>query len=122
MPERDLSKQLAEHFETFRQSWPYVWAMFISTFAAIVQYVEKIKNGAKFNLRELICDIVICLFVGYVTMLVCSFAEIKGDAKDLIIAISAHMGTRALMQYETFRNRILGLNSKGVEHAANSEA
>jgi hypothetical protein len=119
--ERQLIKEASEYFESLRQSWPYIWTVFISTFAAIVQYVEKLKNGAKFNMRELICDVVICVFVGYTTVLVCKIAGISGDARDLVVIISAHMGTRALMQYEAFRNRILGLSTKGVKRGTISE-
>lgn len=106
-----LAKEASETFEHIRQSWPYIWTMFLSLFAGIVQYVEKLRSGVEFNMRELICDLIICVFVGYLTMLLCKIAGISGDAQSFIVAISAHMGTRALMQYEAFRNRVLGLKS-----------
>lgn len=87
---------------------PWLSTFALSMFAAFAQYAGKVRKGGKWVWGELTLDSVICVFVGLLTHLLCVWQGIDGPARSVLVAISAHMGTRAMMQYENIRDRILG--------------
>jgi hypothetical protein len=87
---------------------PWLSTFIISTFATAAQYAQKLRGGEPASGRSFLLDYVICLFVGLVTHLLCEYAKLDGVMRSLLVAISAHMGTRAMMQYEAFRDRVFG--------------
>lgn len=102
MPERDINVHLSGLF-------PWLSTLGISILAALAQYAEKIRSGEKFDWKNLALDASICIFVGLVTHMICAAAGIDGEWRSVVVAINAHMGTRAAMQWERLRDRILGI-------------
>lgn len=88
---------------------PWLTTFGISVLATIAQYAEKIRSGEKFGWRNLALDAAICIFVGLVTHMICTASGVDGEWRSVIVAINAHMGTRAAMQWEKIRDRVLGL-------------
>ncbi len=91
---------------------PWLSTLGISMLATIAQYAEKVRTGEKFNWRNLLLDASICIFVGLVTHMICTASGVDGEWRSVIVAINAHMGTRAAMQWEKIRNRVLGMEDK----------
>jgi len=108
MPEKD-PRFWSAIGDAFAAVLPWLSTLLISALATAAQYAAKVRAGEAFAWRSLILDAVICIFVGIVTHLVCSWQGMDGIGRSVLVAISAHMGTRAMMQYERLRDRMLGL-------------
>lgn len=101
MPEKDTS---------LWTTWlPWVSTLVLSLFATLAQYAAKIRDGNEWSWRALALDGVICVFVGVVTHLLCTWSGVDGVGRSVLVAISAHMGTRSMMQYEKIRDRVFGI-------------
>lgn len=88
----------------------WLWTVMLSVAGAGAQYAQRVRDGELFSWRNLALDMVICVFVGIVTHLICDAAGIDPLWTAALVAISSHMGTRAAHQWERIRNRILGLD------------
>lgn len=110
MPEKDtgLWKALIDSLPPIL---PWVSTLSLSIVATVAQYAAKVRAGEAFSLQALILDAIVCIFVGMVTHMLCELAGITGYGRSVLVAISAHMGTRAMLIYERWRNRVLGLSS-----------
>ncbi len=102
MPEKDPANWDLSHYV------PWLSTMAISIAATLAQYAQKVRSGEVFDWRSLALDSVICIFVGFVTRMICVAAGINDDWQWVLIAINSHMGTRAAMQWERLRNHIMG--------------
>lgn len=115
MPHND-SSNLQTFIDWLRTLLPYVSTLALSTFATIAQYAVKLRNGEKWKWRNLVLDWAICVFVALITHMLCEWQKIDGTLAAILIALSAHNGTRAMMQYEKFReqmfDRIFGTKSE----------
>lgn len=111
MPEREVGGWLSTVF-------PWISTLVLSFWAGVVQYIEKVRRGKRWNWRELSFDLIICTFVGLLTHLLCLWANIEGALMAVLTAISAHMGTRAIAGMERFRNRIFGIDVDAGEGGA----
>lgn len=79
----------------------YGWVMGLSIWGGIAGYVGKIKSGnMRFSFSELVGEISISGFVGVVTYLICQSAQIDELLTAAMVAISGHMGSRAIMMME----------------------
>lgn len=94
---------------------PWITSFAISIAATLAQYAQKVRAGDVFEWRTLLLDGAICVFVGLVTHAICVASGIDETWRSVIVAINAHMGTRAAMQWERLRDRVLGLDSGGRE-------
>jgi len=103
MPEKDPVNWQFSHL------FPWFSTFAISIAATLAQYAQKVRCGEKFDWRGLALDGAICIFVGFVTHMICVAAGIDEVWRSVMVAINAHMGTRAAMQWERLRDRILGL-------------
>lgn len=85
----------------------YFWVLGISVFGGISAYIRKIRQGiiSRFSLHELIGEMVISAFVGIVTFYLCEYAHIYGALSAALIAIASHMGSRAILIFETAADR-----------------
>jgi len=92
---------------------PWVATLFLSIAATGAQYAQKLRNGEKFSWRGLLLDGAICIFVGIVTHLICVASGVDPLWTSVLVAINSHMGTRAAMQWERIRDRVLGLDKIG---------
>lgn len=88
--------------------WPWLTTFGLSMWGGLVQYVQRVRNGEVFSWKALALDLVVCSFAGLLTFLLCESAGIQGPIQAVLIAVSAHMGTRAISSLEVVRDRILG--------------
>ena len=108
MPEKD-SNNTALFVEWLRQFMPYLSTFFLSTWGGVVNHITTLRNGRKkFQLKELIFDLVVSTFAGLITFYFCRSAGISETMQAVLIAISGHMGTRAIAGFETVYRRIIG--------------
>jgi hypothetical protein len=110
MPEKDPSNW------NFAHLFPWLSTFGISLAATMAQYAQKVRVGEKFDWKALALDASICVFVGFVTHMICVAAGIDDAWRSVIVAINAHMGTRAAMQWERLRDRVLGLDKIGANN------
>ena len=108
MPEKDPNN--TELFvEWLRQFMPYLTTFFLSTWGGVVNHITTLRSGRKkFQLKELIFDLVVSTFAGLITFYFCRSAGISETMSAVLIAISGHMGTRAIAGFETVYRRIIG--------------
>lgn len=105
----DPVKLLDKFFNFFKEWLPYISTLFLASWGGTVAYIQKLKIKTKpFSCRELLYDIIISSFAGYLTYLFCLYAGVPGPVASLLIAISGHMGARALAKFEKLRDTILG--------------
>ena len=108
MPEKDPNNT-ALFVEWMRQFTPYFTTVFLSIWGGVVNHIQTIRNGKKkFQWRELAFDLVISTFAGLITFYFCRSAGISETMSAVLIAISGHMGTRAIAGFETVYRRIIG--------------
>ena len=109
MPEKD-SNNWALFIEWMRQTMPYFTTIFLSTWGGTVNHITTLRNGRKkFQLKELIFDLVVSTFAGLITFYFCRSAGISETMSAVLIAISGHMGTRAIAGFETIYRRVIGV-------------
>lgn len=105
-----IEKDTASTAWSLSHIFPWLATLGISAAATLAQYAQKVRNGEKFEWKSLFLDSAICIFVGCVTHMICVASGIDEVWRSVIVAINAHMGTRAAMQWEKLRDRILGLD------------
>jgi len=80
----------------------YLWVIFLSCFGGVVRYLRATNAINKFSLFQFLKEIVISGFVGLVTFFLCESAHIDQTLSAAFIAISGHMGSRAIFLFEDF--------------------
>lgn len=112
VPEKD-SQNAAILIEWVRQVLPYLSTLFLSCWGGIVSYIQRLRiKSAKFSWRELSFDLLISSFAGLLTHFFCEYSNVSGSMSAILIAISGHMGTRAIVSFEKMRDRIFGLHDE----------
>lgn len=112
MTEKDPNNT-ALFVEWLRQFMPYLTTFFLSTWGGVVNHITTLRSGRKkFQLKELIFDLVVSTFAGLITFYFCRSAGISETMSAVLIAISGHMGTRAIAGFETVYRRIIGVTEK----------
>jgi hypothetical protein len=90
---------------------PYLSTVFLACWGGAVSYISRIRKGkCKVNWRELFFDLVVSSFAGVLTHLLCESVGIEGAKAAMLIAVSGHMGTRAIAGFEHLRDRIFGIS------------
>lgn len=109
MPEKDPNNS-ALFVEWMRQIMPYLSTIFLSTWGGVVNHITKLRSGKKkFQAKELIFDLVVSTFAGLITFYFCRAASVSETMSAVLIAISGHMGTRAIAGFEVIYRRIIGI-------------
>lgn len=104
-----------ETIVTAPQVLPYVWTILLSCWGGAVSHFQNNRKQAKpFNWRELLFDLVTSSFAGLLTYLFCQAAHIEGPMGAMLVAISGHMGTRAIASLQNVYERIIGSKSDDV--------
>jgi hypothetical protein len=111
MPEKDSNAWRAA-YDALAQIFPWISTLMLSILATAAQYAAKVRAGEPFAWRSVALDAVICVFVGLLTHMICEWQGVDGMGRSVLVAISAHMGTRAMLLYERFRDRVLGLGEQ----------
>lgn len=91
---------------------PWLSTIALSAWGGVVQYAQRVRQGEKFSWMMLIIDIVISSFAGVLTWLMCEASDIHGPLAAVMIAVSGHMGTRAIASLVTIRERIFGIDQR----------
>lgn len=80
----------------------YLWVVGISALGALARFAQKYNDGTIPNpsVSRLAAEITISAFIGVVTFWLCEWAKIDGLLSAAVIAVSAHMGTPALVLLE----------------------
>lgn len=122
MPEKQTDTYVAIS-EFFKNVWPFVWTFLLSSWGGVVSHIQRMRmTHSKFNIRELAFDLIISSFAGLLTYMFCSYSKINGEMSAILIAISGHMGTRAIAGFERMRDRIFGIAPVGEDIAINRES
>lgn len=108
MPEKDPNNT-ALIGEFFKQLLPYLSTLFLSSWGGIVSYIQRLRiHRSRFNWKDLTFDLVISSFAGLLTHFFCEYSNVGGSMSAILIAVSGHMGTRAIAGFETVYRRIIG--------------
>ena len=86
---------------------PFLATLVLSLWAGVVQYVQRVREGETWCPKALLMDLVICTFAGMLTYFLCEWANIHGPLAAVLIAVSAHMGTKAIGSMVALRDKIL---------------
>jgi len=112
MPEKDPNNT-ALIGEFFKQLLPYLSTLFLSCWGGIVSYIERLRiYRSRFNWKDLTFDLVISSFAGLLTHFFCEYSNVGGSMSAILIAVSGHMGTRAIDGFEKMRDRIFGVTEE----------
>ena len=112
MPEKDPNNT-AYIAEWFRQFIPYIITVFLSIWGGVVNHITTLRSGKKkFQPKELIFDLIVSTFAGLLTFFFCKSAGLSETMSAVLIAISGHMGTRAIIGFETIYRRVVGVKDE----------
>lgn len=97
MPE----KEIQNYSNWLVQIIPFALAILLSCFGGIVNYLNRIdKSGVAFSFIRLLIEIITSAFVGIISFMLCDYAGLDWSITAAIVAVSGHMGTRALFLIE----------------------
>jgi len=97
MPE----KEIANKGDWLIQNMPFIFAIALSCLGGMVSYMNRIdRTGIAFSFFRLVVEIMTSGFVGVISFMLCDAAELGWSMTAAIVAISGHMGTRALFLIE----------------------
>ena len=90
-------------------SWLFL--ILLSLWGGWASFVRKMREGhaRAWNITELVGELVISGFTGIVTAHLCDAAGAPGALKYALVGIAAHMGSRALVRFESVLNAKLNL-------------
>lgn len=99
MPEKEFNNIATQTWLV--QALPFLMAVALSCVGGIVSYLNRIdKGGIAFSFFRMTIEIITSGFVGIVSFMLCDYAGLEWSATAAIVAISGHMGTRALFLIE----------------------
>jgi len=87
---------------------PFFYAIALSLWGGFVQYANRVRAGEKWSWFAMFLDLVVCSFAGVLAFFLCQGIGIEGWQAAVVIAISAHEGTRAVGLFVAWRDRIIG--------------
>lgn len=114
MPEKDPTNYSA---------LTYLWVFLLSSWGGLVSFFRKYKEGKTraFNIVEFIGEIVISAFVGVVTFLLCEAGNINHLVSAALVAISGHMGSRAIFIFERYAEKWAETHIKPITTGDNND-
>lgn len=88
----------------------YIWVLCLSAFGGIVNFSRKLRDArtTPFRLTEFVGEIATSSFAGLLTFWLCESAGIDRLITACAIAISGHMGSRAVFKIERFLEKKMG--------------
>lgn len=80
----------------------YLWVVCLSMWGGVVSFYKRVKTGevAPHNIMEFVGEIVTSAFAGVVTFYLCEAADITPLLTAVFVAVTGHMGTRAIYLIE----------------------
>lgn len=114
MPEKELTNSAQTWLV---QALPFLMALALSCVGGLVSYLNRIdKSGIAFSFFRLSIEIITSGFVGIISFMLCDYAGLEWSATAAIVAISGHMGTRALFLIENAAVKIAENFLEGETH------
>jgi len=100
---------MAEEIDAFvKQVAPWLYMLVLSTWGGVVHYLQALKrSGRSFEWYALFLDLITASFAGLLANLLCESAGIKGAEAAAIVAVSGHMGARAIGKLESVYSKLL---------------
>lgn len=96
-----MPEKITESMNWFMQLIPMLFAVMLAATGGAVQYFNKIdKNGIPFSFFKLLIEVSTSGFVGIVSFELCDAAGMSWQLTAALVAISGHMGARALVLIE----------------------
>lgn len=85
----------------------YLWVIGISVLGGIVSFMRKVRErkARVFNVVEFIGEIAASALAGVITFWLCQSSEISQLTTAVFVAISGHMGSKALALLESWMER-----------------
>lgn len=95
----------------------YVWVMSLSAFGGIVNFSRKLREGKvrAINLTEFVGELVTSAFAGLLAFWLCEAAGIDKLVSAAMIAISGHMGSRAIFRIERWMEQRMAGQDAGTK-------
>lgn len=80
----------------------YAWVMLVSAAGGTVNFARKMREGAvrAFNVTEFVGEMITSAFAGVITFWLCEWSGVSPLLSAVLIAISGHMGSRAIFGIE----------------------
>lgn len=80
----------------------YAWVMGLSVVGGLVSYMHKLRLGSPraFSVVEFAAELVTAGFTGVITFWLCESTNISPLMTAVLVGISGHMGSRALLLFE----------------------
>lgn len=93
----------------------YAWVLGVSAFGGFVGFFRKVREGSArpFNVAEFVGEIVTSAFAGLLTFWLCEAADMSKMMSAVFIAVSGHMGSRAIFQIEQWATAKFGSADHG---------
>lgn len=82
----------------------YAWVMGLSIVGGLVSYMHKLRIGSPraFSVLEFAAELVTAGFTGVITFWLCESSGISPLMTAVLVGISGHMGSRAIILFEKF--------------------
>lgn len=82
----------------------YMWVAFVAAMGGLVNFHRKLQEGLVrvFNLTEFIGELFTSAFAGVLTFWLCEWSSVPPLPSAVLIAISGHMGSRAIFGIENW--------------------
>jgi len=87
----------------------YSWVLMLSLLGGIASFMQKLKAGHTrvFNIVEFIGECCISALVGMITFFLCESADVSRMKSAALVAISGHMGSKAMKLLESILSKNL---------------
>lgn len=96
----------------------YLWVMVLSAWGGLASFIQKHRTGKvrAFNIMELVGEMIISVLAGIITFYLCEYAELDRLLEASLVAVSGHMGTRAIAQLEQYLMRRFPVSAERHVH------
>lgn len=103
-----------------RELLPYLTTIALSAWGGTVNYLASLrKTGQKFSFWRFVSEVVIASFAGVVTFFLCKHTSISDTMTAALVAISGHMGTRAIYGLENIYKRVFNFDAQTCKKTCN---
>lgn len=101
-PEVEAMKSIAVEPFTLKNLIPTLWMLAIAALGGVANFYQKVKTGKSraFNVMELVGEVLVSAFVGIVTFWICKGYNVNEWLTAAAVAITGHMGSRAIFLAE----------------------
>jgi len=108
MPEKD--PQNYSFVFQVSEIWAYLWVLVLSAWGGAVNFYHKLKTGevTRWNVTELIGELVTSAFCGVITFFLCRAGGIDIWVSAALVGIAGHMGSRLIFKMEQWAVRRFG--------------